>query len=480
MAIQQKIIDYVFVTVFVIIGFIMLIMASISYSDIAPNCTNGLIYDGTLVILILGLIFITMGGCYIYCIVSRKCYETEERDFSKFYLSVGFVISFGMMMLTGLMGVQLNKEPQCIYTDPETGKEYGKKLKFNIWFLFALSIVGCISSGFGFYYMSYVIPGYAKIVKKEEKVELSSTIRLREGLADLKRREEEAMKNVFMPTTTQDAVRQQEQRTLAAQQKVLEDLISEMTGLEAKVTAAAKEKATKEVATLAEQKEKLAVEIDALKKRMESEGKQKEQKEEKKSEQKPPLPPELTEEQKRSLAAWGRSVESLPESWVLDDAKPSSFVEPAGFTSKAKKRLARLARTEEEVKEAPEELRRKTVKVRRPRPISPVPIQPLISPPKSPEPTFADPLVRPDFVELNPEEAAMLTISPPPRRTNEDDEKVYEVVEEEEELPPLPAGVASKRQRNTVPESAIKPLVSFDTEEPRSGRKSEKKKKKDK
>lgn len=179
MAFKKSWMDTIFVLIILIFGIIIFFVAATSIGKLSDRCRSNVIRDGFVIICAIGLILITLALAYFFCTrYGGECYliNTADRKLGELYLGVCSTIAFCLMVLTALMGYELQKNSPCSGSDDQASsseKSDGRDIKFGIWFIFAISTILFIASGIGVGYSVYYISGFTKDLKKisDEKKE---------------------------------------------------------------------------------------------------------------------------------------------------------------------------------------------------------------------------------------------------------------------------------------------------------------------
>lgn len=185
MAIKKKIIDRIFMIIFVVLGFLLFVISAMLFSKLSDRCQSRFYRAGLMIVMVAGASLFTIGFVYAWCNYRGECYivDGENSDAGKFYLSVCGVISVCLTLLLGVMGGELEKDSVCGGDDSGASpseKSDGKVLKFFTWALFGVCFISSALSISALYYSIYVIPGTVKersdiqqALQKKEKEESS-------------------------------------------------------------------------------------------------------------------------------------------------------------------------------------------------------------------------------------------------------------------------------------------------------------------
>lgn len=145
-----------------IFGFILFILSALCFSDMSEDCTNSVVYDGILTLMLLGAIITTMAICYGICVSNRGCYfDADEGNFTETYIGLITLVCFGVVVTALAIGGTMPKFPECTGNmDGMTSsqQEAGKRVKIYVWFMFAMGLVGTLAGAGITYYSLYLYP----------------------------------------------------------------------------------------------------------------------------------------------------------------------------------------------------------------------------------------------------------------------------------------------------------------------------------
>lgn len=186
MAIKKKIIDRIFMIIFVVLGFLLFVIAAMLFNKLSDRCQSQFYRTGLMIVMVAGASLFTIGFVYAWCNYRGECYivDGEDSEAGKFYLSVCGIISICLTILLGVMGGELEKDSVCGGTDSQASpseKSNGKVLKFFTWALFGICFISSSLSISALYYSIYVIPATVReksniqaAVQKKDKEKESS------------------------------------------------------------------------------------------------------------------------------------------------------------------------------------------------------------------------------------------------------------------------------------------------------------------
>lgn len=142
---DKKSLDRFFMMMFLIIGVLLFGISANTFDKLSRTCTASVVYDSVLGVLVIGGILITMAVAYFFCADKNLCYNSQNTEgsesLSQFYLIASFLFSFLITVLLLAAGSKLSSKPECNTPGVKT----------NIWFMFSLSLVCLLLSGFGLY-----------------------------------------------------------------------------------------------------------------------------------------------------------------------------------------------------------------------------------------------------------------------------------------------------------------------------------------
>lgn len=157
MALPKKTVDRMAMILFVLIGLLLFIFSSTSFSKLPSGCTDKAVHDGLTLAMVIGAVLITVGLAYAACNRSSICYgENITVAGVDFYLFLAGAISLILTVALGIVLGKLNRSSNCSNFSGDDLSNIGK-VKINVGFMLALSLVALIASGFGIYYTAYVV-----------------------------------------------------------------------------------------------------------------------------------------------------------------------------------------------------------------------------------------------------------------------------------------------------------------------------------
>lgn len=169
---KKELVDRIFMVIFGLLGAFLFGMSNYSFSVMNDNCTTPVIYDGVLVIMILGAVLFTIAVSYLFCVwKGGRCYNPNDpsSSLSEIYIFGSSIITFVLLVILSAVLGKLYKEPSCTGNNGVID-ENGKQLRFNLWLMFGICLVAFLASIGGNYYINYIIPSHTKgLIKKPEK-----------------------------------------------------------------------------------------------------------------------------------------------------------------------------------------------------------------------------------------------------------------------------------------------------------------------
>lgn len=157
MALPKKTVDRMAMILFVLIGLLLFILSSMSFSKLPSGCTDKAVHDGLTLSMVIGAVLITVSISYVACNRSSICYgENVKVAGMDFYFLLSGTISLILTVSMGVVLGKLNHSSTCSnFSDDDLSNI--SKVKVNVGFMFALSLLALLGSGFGIYYTAYVI-----------------------------------------------------------------------------------------------------------------------------------------------------------------------------------------------------------------------------------------------------------------------------------------------------------------------------------
>lgn len=157
-------IDTIFMIIFGIFGLILFGMSADAYRVMNKECTNPTVYYGLTAVMSIGAILVTMAIAYGMCIKSHKCYTKQEGDKANTFIQVCLLISILLIGILAGVGNSMGKSPDCNKYD-----SVAKRLKFNIWGMFGISVLVFVGSTSAIVYLKRAIPKALKVEVEELK-----------------------------------------------------------------------------------------------------------------------------------------------------------------------------------------------------------------------------------------------------------------------------------------------------------------------
>jgi hypothetical protein len=168
---KRQFVDFIYIIFFFIIGCLMFGISMNSFNYLNENCNTGPIYNSLVGIFAIGIAMIAISISFFGCNLTKKCYFEENLNSqAKFYMSLFFLISLTLVILSIVILSSLNKNEQCSQPTNKQDADNMKKFKFSVVMLVVFSIVMFLSTIFVGIYDTYLIPTKFYGVGEKEQI----------------------------------------------------------------------------------------------------------------------------------------------------------------------------------------------------------------------------------------------------------------------------------------------------------------------
>ena len=145
MSVEKKTVDRIFFILAGVLGMLVFVFAVQAFKNLNNNCSNMTIDNCLTILQCLGAALTTFAITYGFCNYSHDCYATRnsEDDNGMFFLKIATPIAAVIAIVSAIAGSEISKYKICQGTEATStdgDKADGDRLKFYVWFTFALSL----------------------------------------------------------------------------------------------------------------------------------------------------------------------------------------------------------------------------------------------------------------------------------------------------------------------------------------------------